>query len=133
VWTVQPAWWVEHYRSGVDDLVAQGLIDPARAGELLETMAVAPDPRGLGPALMGDAMLAVAAVLLAAVDAGLGAGLAGCRPGALARALELPGHARIVPYGVLALGYAADAGATRPRKPALADVVYEGLWGRPVA
>ena len=82
---------------------------------------------------MSDAMLGVAAVLLTAVDAGLGAGLAGCRPGALARALELPRQASVVPYGVLTLGHPAGTCAARARKPGLPEVCYDGTWGRPLA
>ena len=38
VWTVQPGWWLEHYRANLDELVRDGLIEPSRSGRLLDTM-----------------------------------------------------------------------------------------------
>lgn len=129
VWTVQPRFWVEHYGANLRRLVDLGLVERDRSGTLLDRMAQAPDPDAMLPVLIGEAMMAVGGVILAAIDAGLGTALSGCRPGALAAALELPRDARIPPAGVLALGYAADdpAGPRAP-KPALGEVFYDGAW-----
>jgi nitroreductase len=132
VWSVQPRWWVEHYRGNLDDLVELGLVERSRAGTLLTRMDTAPDPEGLTALLVGEAMLAVGGVLLAAVDAGLGAALSGCQPGALARALEMPRDARIAPAGVLALGHPAEEPAARAPKPPLSEVFYDGRWDAPL-
>lgn len=133
VWAVQPQWWVEHYPGNLDDLLEHGLVERSRAGDLLAALADPVDPDSVAPALIGEAMLGVGATTLAAVDAGLGTALAACRPAALARALELPEQARVAPFGVLALGYPADAPATRARKPALSEVYFDGSWGRPLS
>jgi hypothetical protein len=36
----------------------------------------------------------------------------------------------VLPFGVLALGYAADAPTSSAAKPDLADVCFDGAWGR---
>jgi nitroreductase len=127
VWAVQPQWWAERYRGNLEHLLDQGLVERSRAGDLLETVSAPPDPERLVPALVGEAMLAVGAVLLAAVDAGLGAALAGCRPGALARELDLPRQARIAPYGVLALGHPGVTPDVRPRAGSVGGLLRRRL------
>jgi nicotinate-nucleotide--dimethylbenzimidazole phosphoribosyltransferase len=129
VWTVLPRFWVEHYGGNLQRLVDLGLVEPDRAGTLLERMSTAPDPDLMLPVLIGEAMMAVGGVILAAIDAGLGTALSGCRPGDLATALDLPPEARIPPAGVLALGYAPDApSGPRAPKPPLSEVFFDGAW-----
>lgn len=131
VWTVQPAWWEANYRRNVDELVERGLIDAARHGALLELIAAGPE-RGfpLVGALAGEAMMGVAAAMLAAIDASLGATITACRPARLAAALGVPDQAVVLPFGVLAIGHPAAPAGGAPAKPALADVYYAGRWGR---
>jgi nitroreductase len=131
VWAMQPAVWAEQYSGNLGHLVEDGLVEPARAGDLLESLRTPPTVELLLPALVGETMLGIGAVLLAAVDAGLGAALSACRAGALAEALGLPRDAVVPPFGVLALGYPADDAVRRARKPGLADVVFDGTWGTP--
>jgi nitroreductase len=133
VWTVQPAWWADHYRENIADLVERRLIDPERAGTLLEL--TDGDPRAeipLASALAGEAMMGLAAAMLVAVDAGLGATVTACRPGMLARALDLPGGAMVLPFGVLAIGHPAGGPPGKPAKPGLHDVYFENRWGQPL-
>jgi nitroreductase len=136
VYAVQPGWWAEQYRANVATLVERGLIDPARHQVLLETVGAGPgDPKALTTGLVGEAMMGVAAGMLAAIDAGLGATVTGCRPGDLARALDLPEGVVLCPYGVLALGWPAVAGdgaasATAP-KPAVGEMYFSERWGGP--
>jgi nitroreductase len=136
VYAVQPQWWADHYRANVRRILELGLIDTARAGQLLETLESLDAPRAgheLLPGLVGEAMLGVGAVVLAAVDAGLGTALAACRPAALADALGIPPEAHVMPFGVLAIGYAADEAPARgAEKPKLSEVCYDGAWGVPL-
>ncbi len=93
--------------------------------------------------LIGEAMMGVAAAMLAAIDAGLGATVTACRPAELAAALGLPDGAVLCPWGVLALGWPpADGGmpvtagptARGPGAPEAGrrgDVLLAG-WGRPL-
>lgn len=137
VWAVQPEWWAEHYRANVQRILDLGLIDLTRAGQLLETLDTPRPHEDLLPGLVGEAMLGVGAVLLAATDLGLGSALAACDPAALAAALEIPPEAHVMPFGVLALGYpgAPPPGgpAAAAEKPKLGEVCYDGAWGRPLA
>jgi nitroreductase len=131
VWTVRPAWWEANYRRNVDDLVQRGLIDAARHGALLELIAAGPGGEfSLPSALAGEAMMGVAAAMLAAMDAGLGATITACRPARLAAALGVPADAVVLPFGVLAIGHPAEAAAGRPAKPAFTDLYYLNQWGQ---
>jgi nitroreductase len=147
---VQPGWWAERYRANVAELVERGLIDPARHGELLPVVEAGPDHSvDLTTGLIGEAMMGVAAAMLAALDAGLGATVTACRPADLAAALGIPGDAVLCAWGMLALGWpaAADAdgghGATPSTaaaapaaggapKPRLEQMYFDGTWGRPL-
>jgi len=135
-WAVQPGWWSEQYRANVAALVERGLIDPARHQGLLEMVDSGPgDLATVTTGLIGEAMMGVAAAMLAAIDAGLGATVTACRAGELAAALGLPDGAVLCPWGVLALGWpAADPGpaAARAAKPRLDDMYFAGGWGRPL-
>jgi len=136
-WAVQPGWWSEQYRANVAALVERGLIDPARHQGLLEMVDSGPgDLATVTTGLIGEAMMGVAAAMLAAIDAGLGATVTACRAGELAAALGLPDGAVLCPWGVLALGWpAADAGTAadaRAAKPALDGMYFAGGWGRPL-
>jgi len=148
VWAVQPGWWAERYRANVAELVERGLIDPARQKGLLAVVEGGPGATGgdggvpggdLATLLIGEAMMGVAAAMLAALDAGLGATVTACRPAELAAALGLPDGAVLCPAGVLAIGWpagdggpplpAAGSGAGAP-KPPLAEQYFSGRWGR---
>ena len=137
-YAVQPGWWEEQYRANVATLVERGLIDPARHQGLLEMVEAGPgDPADVRTGLIGEAMMGVAAAMLAAIDAGLGATVTACRAGELARALGLPDGAVLCPWGVLALGWpetSAGAGASPPAarapKPRLDEMYFSGGWGR---
>lgn len=136
VYAVQPAWWAAQYRSNVGTLVERGLLDPARHQVLLDTVGAGiGDPKGLTTGLVGEAMMGVAAGMLAAIDAGLGATVTGCRPGELAKALELPEGVVLCPYGVLALGWPAFAGTAAPSvgapKPPVGDMYFSERWDGP--
>jgi hypothetical protein len=74
-------------------------------------------------------MLAVGALPLAAVDAGLGAALAARRPADLADALDLPDDLYVCPNGALPLGWPGDRSGRRATKPGRAEMVYDGSWG----
>ena len=131
---VQPRWWADRYRANVAELVSRGLIDPARHAGLLAMVDSGPDAStDLTTGLIGEAMMGVAAAMLAALDAGLGATVTACRPAELAAALALPDDAVLCPWGVLALGWPrpsdAPPSAAAP-KPALADMYFAGRWGR---
>jgi nitroreductase len=133
VWAVQPAWWAANYRRNIADLVERRLLDTARAGELLEMVNTGPEAEfSLPTALAGEAMMGVAAAMLVAIESGLGATVTACRPRIVATALGLPAEAVVLPFGVLALGYPADAPAGRPAKPTLRDVYYLDRWGEPL-
>ncbi len=134
VYAVQPGWWAEQYRANVATLVERGLIDPARHKVLLETVGGGiGDPKSLTTGLVGEAMMGVAAGMLAAIDAGLGATVTGCRPGDLAQALELPDGAVLCPYGILALGWPAVAGvgaaSAGAPKPPVGSMYFSDRWG----
>jgi nitroreductase len=137
-YAVQPAWWAERYRANVAELVERGLIDPARHGVLLAMVDAGPGKvSGLAPGLIGEAMMGVAAAMLAALDAGLGATVTACTSNDLAAALGLPDGAVLCPYGVLALGWpAASDGEGRPApgapKPKLDEMYFAASWGRPL-
>ena len=134
-WAVQPGWWAERYRSGVEELLRRGLVERERAGDLLAVIEAGPDAANLATGLVGEAMMGVAAAMLVAIDAGLGATVTGCRPGPLARALGVPKDAVVCPWGVLALGWPAEAPAPSSAvapKPAVADVYFAGRWGEPL-
>ena len=81
--------------------------------------------------------MGVAAAMLAALDAGLGATVTACRPGELAAALGLPDGAVLCPWGVLALGWPGAAGDGRRSagapKPALGGDVLRRQWGHPLS
>lgn len=134
VYAVQPGWWAEQYRANVATLVERGLIDPARHKILLETVGDGiGDPKALTTGLVGEAMMGVTAGMLAAIDAGLGATVTGCRPGDLARALELPDGVVLCPYGILALGWPAVAGdgaaPVGAPKPPVGTMYFSDRWG----
>lgn len=139
VWAVQPGWWAERYRANVAELVERGLVDPARQKGLLTMVESGPADDagapggGLATLLIGEAMMGVAAAMLAALDAGLGATVTACRPAELAAALGLPDGAVLCPAGVLAVGWpAADAAPASPGapKPPLPEQYFTGRWGR---
>jgi nitroreductase len=134
---VQPAWWAERYRANVGALVERGLIDPARHRGLLAMVGAGPgDAAVLTTGLVGEAMMGVAAAMLAALDAGLGATVTACRPPELAAALGLPDGAVLCPWGVLALGWPlVDGSEPRPGapKPALEEMYFSGSWDRPLS
>ncbi len=133
---VRPAWWAERYRGNVAELVERGLIDPARHQALLAVVDSGPaNSVDLATGLIGDAMMGVAAAMLAAIDAGLGATVTACAPAELAAALRLPEGAILCPWGVLALGWAADgaaAAAAGAPKPPLDTMYFAGRWGVPL-
>jgi len=136
VWAVQPGWWAERYRANIAELVDRGLIEPARHQGLLAMVETGPDGgASLSTLLIGEAMMGVAAAMLAALDAGLGATVTACRPAELAAALGLPDGAVLCPAGVLALGWPAGETASPPAggppKPPLQDMYFSGRWGRP--
>jgi nitroreductase len=132
VWSVQPDWWAQRYRANVAELVNRQLIDPARQQGLLAMVEAGPEGvMGLSTLLIGEAMMGVAAAMLAALDAGLGATVTACRPAELAAALGLPDGVVLCPAGVLALGWpapGAGAGSGAP-KPALDEMYFGGGWG----
>ncbi len=130
---VQPAWWAERYRDNVAALVEQGLIDPARHRRLLAMVDAGPgNSVDLVTGLIGEAMMGVAAAMLAALDAGLGATVTACSPPELSAALQLPEGAILCPWGVLALGWPADsatAAAAGAPKPSIDTMYFAGRWG----
>jgi nitroreductase len=134
---VQPGWWAERYRANVAALVDRGLIEPARHRGLLAMVESGPgDSVDLVAGLIGEAMMGVAAAMLAALDAGLGATVTACRPEALAPALGLPDGAVLCPWGVLALGWpAVDGPQATPgaAKPSVTEMFFDGRWGQPPA
>ncbi|MEW6475571.1 MAG: nitroreductase family protein [Actinomycetota bacterium] len=140
-YAVQPAWWAERYRANIDALVERGLIDPARHKGLMAMVDEGPaEGGGLRTGLIGEAMMGVAAAMLAAIDAGLGATVTACKPGELAAALRLPDDVFLCPWGVLALGWPATAdgiggggggAAAQAPKPAVEDMYFAQSWGRP--
>jgi nitroreductase len=136
VWAVQPDWWAQRYQDNIAELVGRGLIDPARHQGLLEMVGSGVgDDRALGTLLIGEAMMGVAAAMLAALDAGLGATVTACRPAELGVALGLPDGAVVCPAGVLALGWPAPdvlPPADRAPKPPLDEMYFSGGWGRPL-
>ena len=135
---VQPSWWAQRYRANVSALVERGLLDPDRHPGLLAMVDTGPgEAVDLTTGLIGEAMMGVAAAMLAALDAGLGATVTACRPTGLSAALGLPDGAVLCPWGVLALGWPlVDAeGEARPAapKPALEEMYFSGRWDRPRA
>ena len=134
-YAVQPGWWAERYRANVAGLVERGLIDPARHGELLAVVEAGPgDERRLATGLIGEAMMGVAAAMLAALDAGLGATVTACKPAELAAALGLPDAAVLCPWGVLAIGWPLPGEGPPPAgapKPELDGMYFAERWGRP--
>src|SRR5581483_8572049 len=68
VWAVQPGWWAERYRANVAGLVERGLVDPARQKGLLDMVERGPADGDLTALLIGEAMMGVAAAMLAALD-----------------------------------------------------------------
>lgn len=139
-YAVQPGWWAERYRANVRSLVERGLIDPARHTGLMAMVEAGPEADALRTGLIGEAMMGVAAAMLAAIDAGLGATVTACNPGELATALGLPDDVYLCPWGVLALGYPTADGAggggpgAQPQapKPALDEMYFWRAWGRPL-
>lgn len=135
-YAVQPGWWAERYRGNVAALVDRGLIDPARHRGLLAMVEDGPgDSVDLTTGLIGEAMMGVAAAMLAALDAGLGATVTACRPAELAAALGLPDGAVLCPWGVLALGWprsADDTPSAGAPKPATAEMYFGRQWGDPL-
>jgi len=136
-YAVQPGWWAERYRANVTALVDRGLIDPARHRELLTMVEDGPgDSMDLTTGLIGEAMMGVAAAMLAAIDAGLGATVTACRAADLADALGLPDGAVLCPWGVLAIGWPVDEGAPSSAagapKPSVAEMYFGPRWGRPL-
>jgi|GEM_PF-2214483 len=134
VWAVQPGWWAERYRANVAGLVERGLVDPARQKGLLDMVERGPADGDLTALLIGEAMMGVAAAMLAALDAGLGATVTACRPAELAPALGLPDGAVLCPAGVLAVGWPAGDPAPVPPgggapKPPLAEQYFSSRWG----
>lgn len=77
-----------------------------------------------------DAGAALMALLLAAVDAGLGAAFVGARdPGELRTLLGIP--TEVLPIGIVLLGHPAPDRPTRSRtrpRPPLAEVVRREIW-----
>ena len=134
-WVVQPGWWAERYRDNVRQLVERGLVEPERAGDLLAMIDAGPDARHLTVGLVGEAMMGVAAAMLAAIDAGLGATVTACKPKELATALGIPDEAVVCQWGVLALGWPAEApaadGPSAP-KPAVYHQYFDGTWDEPL-
>jgi nitroreductase len=147
---VQPGWWAERYRANIAALVERGLIDPARHAGLLAMVDVGPgDSDFLTTGLIGEAMMGVAAAMLAALDVGLGATVTACRPADLAAAIGLPPGAVLCPWGVLAIGWPAvdqpvAAGGSRPEeagpgrppaapKPGLDEMYFARRWGQSLA
>lgn len=140
-YAVQPGWWAERYRANVEALVERGLIDPARHAGLLAMVNAGPgDSAALQTGLIGEAMMGVAAAMLAAIDAGLGATVTACQPRELSAALGLPDGVFLCPWGVLALGWpAADGGSgagsgsqAQAPKPAVEEMYFAQGWGRPL-
>jgi nitroreductase len=135
-YAVQPGWWAERYRANIAALVDRGLIDPARHRGLLAMVEDGPgDSTDLTTGLIGEAMMGVAAAMLAALDAGLGATVTACRPDELAAALGLPDGAVLCPWGVLALGWPRADDETPPTgapKPATAEMYFGRQWGHPL-
>ena len=134
VWSVQPEWWAEHYRSNLEDLMRRGLLDLERGGALLEIIEGTPAElfQSLSGALIGEAMMGLSAAMLTAMDLGLGATLCACRPPLMAAALGLPEQAQICPFGVLAIGYPVDPPAGSAPKPRLDEVYFSQRWGQPL-
>lgn len=134
VWSVQPGWWAERYRSNVDELVQRGLIDLERAGDILELVQGSEDDQGVAlvGALIGEAMMGVAAAVLTALDLGLGATVTACRPALMAAALGVPDAAAVCPFGVLALGYPLDPPSGSAPKPGVDELYFNGRWGVPL-
>jgi nitroreductase len=142
-YAVQPAWWAERYRANIDALVERGLIDPARHTGLMAM--VEAGPGGLDvmrTGLIGEAMMGVAAAMLAAIDAGLGATVTACKADELATALALPDDVFLCPWGVLALGWPAPGSgggiggggaAAQAPKPAVEEMYFARGWGRPLS
>ncbi len=140
-YAVQPSWWAERYRANIGALVERGLIDPARHTGLMAMVEAGPGGVDvLRTGLIGEAMMGVAAAMLAAIDAGLGATVTACKADELAAALGLPDDVFLCPWGVLALGWPATgdsgsrsaAAAAQAPKPAVEEMYFAQGWGRPL-
>lgn len=139
-YAVQPSWWAERYRANIDALVERGLIDPARHTGLMAMVESGPGGVDvLRTGLIGEAMMGVAAAMLAAIDAGLGATVTACKADELAAALALPDDVFLCPWGVLALGWPAAGGgsggagaAAQAPKPSVEEMYFAQGWGRPM-
>lgn len=132
--TVRPQFWLDNQPANVAAMAESGAMDPDRHGTLFEylrTTVREPD-QALTAVLMGEAMQAVGACVLAATAAGLGAALCAGHPPALAEALEVPAGNVVCPTGILALGYPADLDRPRAAKPNLESLVRDGAWDRPM-
>ena len=142
-YAVQPTWWADRYRANINALVERGLIDPARHSGLMAMVEAGPGGVDvLRTGLIGEAMMGVAAAMLAAIDAGLGATVTACKAEELAAALALPDDVFLCPWGVLALGWpAAETGsgtgtagaAAQAPKPAVGEMYFAQTWGRPLS
>ena len=139
-YAVQPSWWAERYRANINALVERGLIDPARHTGLMAMVEAGPGGVDvLRTGLIGEAMMGVAAAMLAAIDAGLGATVTACKADELAAALGLPDDVFLCPWGVLALGWPETAGGgsgaaatAQAPKPAVEEMYFAQGWGRPL-
>jgi nitroreductase len=140
-YAVQPGWWAERYRANIAALVERGLIDPARHTGLMAMVETGPGGVDvLRTGLIGEAMMGVAAAMLAAIDAGLGATVTACKADELAAALGLPDDVFLCPWGVLALGWPAAGGgsggaaaAAQAPKPGVEEMYFVQGWGRPLS
>ncbi len=135
VFTVRPQYWLDNQPGNVQAMQDSGAMDPDRHGvlfEYLRTSVREPD-QALTAVLMGEAMQAVGACCLAAVNAGVGAAICAGQPQFLAEALEVPAGSFVCPTGILALGYPADLDRPQAAKPALHSLVFDGAWDRPLS
>lgn len=130
VFVVQPQWWAARYKGNVETLLGSRILAAERHGDLLAHLNAGIGVEKLTTLLVGEAMMAVGASVLAAVDLGLGAGLTVCHPEDLHAALELPDDVVVCQTGILALGHPADAERKRAPKPDIADMVHSGGWDR---
>lgn len=128
--TVRPRYWLDHQPGNVAAMAESGAMDPDRHGKLFEflrTNVREPD-HALTSVLMGEAMQAVGACVLAATAAGLGAAICAGHAPALAEALAVPEGSFVCPTGIIALGHPADLDRPRAAKPALETLVCHGDW-----
>lgn len=127
---VRPQFWLDHQPDNVAAMAESGAMDPTRHGKLFEYLrtSVREPDQALTAVLMGEAMQAVGACVLAATAAGLGAALCAGHPPALAEALEVPPGTFLCPTGIIALGHPADLDRPRAAKPRLDTVICDGRW-----